>query len=245
MESSVYAIESQVEEHHWWFEGRRKLLSNIIAALKIPLDIPVLDVGTSTGTNLRLMRKLGFTDLQGVDISDEAIRFCADKGFLTVTKGDVCSLPFGNNSFGFILATDVIEHVDDDTKALMEIKRVIHPDGFAVITVPAFSFLWGVQDNVSHHKRRYTKTDIGDVIKNAGLYSIRSFYFNYLLFAPIWIIRRLIRLFNIDLKSENQINTNAINYILKQIFAFDIWSAYWIKPPFGVSIVYVVKKRAE
>ena len=110
------------------------------------------------GTNLRLLQELGICrTARGLDLSDDAIRWCAEKGLGTVEKGDVCNLPFGEASFELVLATDIIEHVDDDLQAITEIRRVLAPGGTAIITVPAFQSLWGLQDDVAHHKRRYLK----------------------------------------------------------------------------------------
>jgi len=138
METSAYAIESQVEATHWWFVGRRKLLAKIISKLDLSMDTRVLDIGTGTGTNLRLLKELGFENVMGVDNSEEAVHFCTQKGLGIVQKGDICNLPFEDNSAGLILATDVIEHIDNDLLALSELKRILSPNGWLILTVPAF-----------------------------------------------------------------------------------------------------------
>lgn len=89
MEFSVYAVESQVEATHWWFVGRRKLLAQRIAKLGVLPDAKVLEVGTGTGSHLRLLQELGFQNVAGVDNSDEAIHFCRQKGLGEVQKGDI------------------------------------------------------------------------------------------------------------------------------------------------------------
>jgi ubiquinone/menaquinone biosynthesis C-methylase UbiE len=91
-----------------------------------------------------MLSDLGFKHVTGVDMSDDAIRFCAEKGL-----GHVEKLPFDNVSFDVVLATDIIEHVDDDNRALAEIARVLRPGGKVLITVPAFQALWGLQDEVA------------------------------------------------------------------------------------------------
>ncbi len=242
MESSVYSIEAEIEESHWWFVGRRKLIARIISSLDIPIDASILDIGTSSGANLHSLKSLGYQNFCGVDISEEAINFCRQKGFEKVSKGDICNLPFPSNQFHLVLATDIIEHVDDDVRALSEVKRVLRPGGVAIITVPAFNFLWGLQDEVSYHKRRYRKKELKRKVVKAGLSCFKSFYFNYLLFIPIWLGRRIIKLLKIQIKSENELNTPVLNFILSIIFSLDVWSAPFIKPPFGVSIMMVAKK---
>lgn len=242
MDQSTYAVESRVEATHWWFTERRRLFGRVISGLDLSLDARILDIGTSTGTNLRLLRGLGFTHFEGVDMSSESVRWCESKGLGHVTVGDVCDLPYPDASFDLILATDIIEHVDDDTAALREIQRVIKPDGFVLITVPAFMSLWGLQDDVSQHKRRYRSRQVLARVRGAGLHVVRSFYFNYLLFVPIWLARQIIRLLGLKLQSENEVNASWLNSILKAIFRVDVATAPYLKPPFGVSYLMVARK---
>jgi SAM-dependent methyltransferase len=239
MELATYAIESKVEQSHWWFVIRRKLIASIIRKQAIASDAPILDIGTSTGTNLRMLKELGFSNYCGLDSSEEAIRWCAEKGLGVVRKGDVCDMPFEDATFDLVLATDIIEHVDDDAKALDEIRRVLKPRGRLIVTVPAFESLWGLQDDVAHHKRRYRKQQLLDLLRGTGLQSMESFYFNYLLFVPIWLARRVIDLFQIKLRSENEVNNGFLNAVLKAIFWLDIKTAPWVRIPFGVSILLV------
>ena len=242
MEATVYAQEAVVEATHWWFVGRRELFAAEIARAGILNDARVLDIGTSTGTNLRMLRELGYRHVMGLDSSQDAIRFCEEKGLGPVQRGDVCAMPFEDESFDLVLATDIVEHVDDDIRAVQEIARVLAPGGTVLITVPAFESLWGLQDKVAQHKRRYTQKVLAKTIAGATLQMTRCYYFNYLLFAPIWLARRLISLLNIRLESEAQVNTGVLNRILSLVFKLDIRTASKIHPPFGVSILAIAKK---
>lgn len=242
MEQAVYALEAEVENNHWWFVGRRRLLSRIIAQLQLVPQSQILDVGTGTGTNLRLLQQLGFADVTGLDFSDDAIYFCQQKGLGFVKKGDVRDLPFIDDSFDVIFATDIIEHIDDDLQALAEIRRVLKPGGKAILMVPAFQALWGVQDRISHHKRRYRLREFARKLKSSGLMVVDKYYFNYLLFIPIFLVRKLIDWLHLKVENENAINTPWLNHILIRVFDFDVYSAPHLKPPFGVSILAIATK---
>ncbi len=242
MDIAAFAVEADSEETHWWFAGRRKLFAVELNRASVSLEARVLDVGTGTGSNLRMLRDLGFTRVTGLDASDEAIRFCAAKGLSVVRKGDICAMPFADESFDVVLATDVIEHVDDDGRAAAEIARVLAPNGRVLVTVPAFQSLWGLQDRKAHHKRRYRLQPLLELLRLQGMQVERSYYFNYLLFVPIWIARRLIDLFGLTFDSEDQLNTPMLNRILSFVFSLDVSTAPILRPPFGVSILAVGKK---
>ena len=242
MDIATYAVEAEVEATHWWFVGRRRLFGAELVKCGIRPTDRVLDIGTGTGANLRLLRSLGLAAVCGLDSSDEAIGYCVSKGLGSVQKGDICALPFPDESFDFVLATDVIEHVDDDAAAAREIARVLAPGGMALISVPAFQSLWGLQDRQAFHKRRYRMGPLLSLLQKAGLSPQRHYHFNYLLFAPIYLARRVIDLLRIELKSEGQVNNRVLNQIFSALFLLDINTAPIIKPPFGVSILVMAKK---
>lgn len=238
----TYAVEAAVEANHWWFVGRRDLFGRVVAEFVPSRSAPVLDVGTSTGTNLRLLGSLGYENVQGVDCSDEAIRFCAEKGLGRVWLGHAYELPFPENSFRFVFATDVIEHLDDDVRALREIQRVLVPGGKVLITVPAFQNLWGLQDERAGHKRRYQRDELLARVREAGLCVVRLHYFNYILFVAIFVARRAMRRIRPTIHSENEINTPLLNRLLTSVFRLDVRTAPRLRPPFGVSLLVVAEK---
>ena len=73
-----------------------------------------------------------------------------------------------------MVATDIVEHLDDDLAALAEFRRILKPGGHAVITVPAYQFLWSEHDLALMHRRRYVASQIGDLADRAGFRRIRS-----------------------------------------------------------------------
>jgi hypothetical protein len=112
-----------------------------------------------------------------------------------------------------------------------------------MICVPAFASLWGLQDDVAHHKRRYRMADLAQKIRSSGLQPRQSYYFNFLLFGPIWLARQFIRIMGIKLASENEINSTGLNQLLFWIFSLDVHVAPLLHPPFGVSIMMIGQKK--
>ncbi len=243
MDQAVFAAEARIEETHWWFVVRRKLFSGVISDLDVPADAAVVDIGTGTGANLRLLRDMGFTNVTGIDPSADAARWCAQKGLGDVRQGDVRALPLPDGSVDLVLATDIVEHVDDDARAVAEIRRVLKPGGVALFTVPAFPSLWGLQDDRSHHYRRYRMAPFLALLRGGGLEVEKRFHFNYLLFAPIYLTRQIVSMLKLKLDSENDINNAFVNWVLTAIFGLDVAMAPRLNLPFGVSIFALARRE--
>lgn len=241
MDKSLYAVESALEENHWWFVGRRALLSSIINGIGFDKECKVLDVGTGTGTNMRMLSEMGYSNVHGIDLDEDAINFCRKKGFVTVEIGDANKLPFANRSFDLVLATDIIEHTDNDSLALSEVYRVLKTGGVAIVTVPAFRCLWGEHDIIAHHKRRYTRSSLVKLISKSKFVEKKLFYFNFILFLPILIVRKINAYANRPYVNENKINAIS-NFFLCLIFKLDVYIAKKFQVPFGVSIMAILHK---
>ena len=244
LQQHTYAIMDRVQDSHWWFVGRRAILETFLKGIiqnpKSQIQNPrILDVGCGTGANLEMLSQFG--QAEGVDVSDEALDFCRQKG-LTVQKGLAEILPYANESFNITTALDVIEHLDDDVAGLKEMHRVTKSGGYSLIFVPAFMWLWGVQDDISHHRIRYTRKQIVERIEKAGFAVERATYANFTFFAPVLGGRTLMRLTGIKPESENNINISALNGLFGKLFSAE---RFWLKNlnfPFGVSIVVAARK---
>ena len=244
MQQHTYAIMDRVEDTHWWFVGRRAILETFLREIVSQIqdlrsEINILDIGCGTGANLEMLSQFGTAE--GVDVSDEALDFCRQKG-LTVQKGLAETLPYADESFDITTALDVIEHLDDDVAGLKEMHRVTESGGYSLIFVPAFMWLWGVQDDISHHRIRYTRKQIVERIEKAGFTVGRATYANLTFFAPVLAGRTLMKLTGIKPESENNINISALNGLFGKLFSAE---RFWLKNlnfPFGVSIVVVARK---
>src|ERR1700730_8400269 len=105
---------------------------------------------------------------KGIDVDEEAVGYCRKRGLLDVYQGGAESLPFEDGSFDLVTALDVLEHLDDDALALREIGRVLRPGGCLLMSVPAHKFMWGDQDEVNLHRRRYVAPEVRDRLTATG-----------------------------------------------------------------------------
>jgi SAM-dependent methyltransferase len=241
MQAHTYSIMYEEEEKHWWFVGRRRILREFVhgALNGTRGNARILDVGCGTGANLEMLREFG--DAEGIDVSDEALDFCRARGLSNVRKGDAERLPHSDATFDLVTALDVVEHLDDHA-GLREIWRVLKPGGQALVFVPAFMFLWGVQDDISHHRRRYTLDSLTGAAQAAGFRVKRATYANITFFVPVAIGRALMRVTGLKPRSENEINIAALNGVFGRLFGAE---RFWLRRrrfPFGVSIIAVLEK---
>lgn len=243
MDEIAYHIEAAVEPYHWWYVGRKQLIINEIFKQDIDKDAPILDVGTCMGTNLTALHTHSFSNVIGVDNSPLAIAHCKKKGLENVQLVDAKEMPFQSGSFNCVLATDIIEHLADEKPVLDEISRVLSNNGTLIITVPAFNMLWGKSDELAHHHRRYRISKLSRLIESSGYEIQYAYYFNYLLFIPILLTRKLFYYCPIKNKNEFQLGGPMINKFLCKLFQFDIKTSPKIKSPIGVSILLVAKKK--
>jgi len=244
MQQHTYAIMDDVEGSHWWFVGRRKILESFLEPIVAKLhektaNLRILDVGCGTGANIEMLSQYG--EAEGVDVSDDALEFCKRKG-LKVHKGLAETLPYGDEAFDLTTALDVVEHLDDDIAGLTEMFRVTKSGGYSLIFVPAFMWLWGVQDDISNHRIRYTKKQIVERLERAGYTVERATYANWTFFTPILAGRTIMKLTGLKPESENNITISGLNGVFGKLFGAE---RFWLKHlnfPLGVSIVVVARK---
>ncbi|MDO9355478.1 MAG: class I SAM-dependent methyltransferase [Solirubrobacteraceae bacterium] len=107
----------------------------ILRALSRPIDGPMLDIGPHQGHfTERVARQIGTKDVRGVELIADHVAEARSRG-IEVTLGDVDDgLPFEDETFGVVLANQVIEHVRRTDLFMKEIRRVLKPGGFACIS---------------------------------------------------------------------------------------------------------------
>jgi SAM-dependent methyltransferase len=210
MEDWTFQEHFDMEDRHWWFRSRRRVIWALVQRANPPSSPRILDAGCGTGRNLMDFQRLG--PAEGVDLSPQAVEFCRRRGLDGVREGAIESLPFESGRFNLIFATDVIEHLPDDGPALEELQRVAAPSGQLIITVPAYNWLWSQHDTSWHHYRRYTRPRLRERVRAHGWEPIAETYFYSALLPPVAVVRTLQRLrSNGNGKSDLHLSPGALN----------------------------------
>lgn len=170
MDPEEYGRMERLERTHWWFRGKREAVGALLAraGLAEPGSGQVtVDVGCGTGAVLE--RFGGGSVAIGIDDHWEALRYAVEKPGARLARSDARALPFDDDSVDRIFLLDVAEHVAEDERVFAEVRRVLKPEGAAIIHVPAHPALWSPHDEAVHHVRRYTRGELERRLHEAGL----------------------------------------------------------------------------
>lgn len=183
-----------LEERHWWYRGRRRIVLDAVERLhrRLPPRRRVLDVGCGSGATLaHLSRAVG--PVTGVDVNPRAVEHARSHGVGPVLTARVERLPFPDDAFDLVTCLDVLEHVEDDGRALAELRRVTAPHGLLLVTVPACPKLWSGHDVAAGHVRRYRGGELGAAAESEGWRPVLETRFNALLLPLVAGVRTTAR----------------------------------------------------
>ena len=186
----------RVEDHHFWFRARRRVVGAVMRQLTEGLTPPyhVLELGCGNGGMLPLMGECAPGGrVTGMDFYEEALRHarrrCAGAP-CSLVRGDVRQPPF-DAAFAVVGLFDVLEHVADDVGALRDVHRLLAPGGAVLLTVPAHMSLWSYFDVAAHHARRYAPEELTEKLERAGFEVEYLTQFMRAIYPLVWLGRRV------------------------------------------------------
>lgn len=242
MDPAVYEMMARNELGHWWFRGRRRILTRLIEAYIAPPEGGrVLEAGCGTGGNMELLS--GYGRLDAFEYDENARRRASDNTDIAVERGELPhDIPFEDGAYDLIALLDVLEHVDDDRGSLEALGEKLNSDGRLLITVPAFPALWSAHDEQHHHKRRYTKSGLKECIESAGLSLDLIGYFNTFLF-PVAVAERAVAKMLGRQSNADETPNRLLNGLLYQTFAMERHLVGRLPLPFGLSLFAIAGRR--
>lgn len=252
VDDHMYDVFSEVGAGHWWFEGRRQIVSAVMREFLEEsgpgeLSRPeIIDIGCGTGAMLAMLSKFGH--VTGLEMFAEAADVCrAEFGdSVDIRLGRVPEDLPTDGSFDVACAFDVVEHIEDDVDALKRIHHAVRPGGLFVSTVPAFASLWGDNDVLSHHFRRYRRKPYVALVEAAGFQVERATYFNTWLFPIAAVVRVGQRLFRRKSapRPDLEMSSPLFDKLLTRVFASERHLVRRRSLPFGVSLLVIARRPA-
>jgi SAM-dependent methyltransferase len=194
MQSAQFQLHAEIEERHWWFVARRRILRALVGEILPPSrETTVIDVGCGTGANLASLA----ADYRciGIDTSPEAIRLAKQRfsavqfiqGFAPADLGELI------NEARLMLLMDVLEHVPDDFRLFSSISAAVQPGTYLLVTVPADQRLWTGHDESFGHYRRYDRERLTRLWDGLPLKPLLVSHFNSRLYPLIKAVRTVNR----------------------------------------------------
>jgi len=227
---------------HFWFLSRLEFIKALFLKY-VSKESRVLDIGSGSGWIASRLSFLGFSIAVG-DVHLKSLELARRAGIDECYIVNVYQPPFVDE-FDVICLFDVIEHLDDDEKALFNVGRMLKAGGKVFITVPAHAWLWNSHDDLSGHKRRYTSRSLLQTVSNAGFRVIKSSYI-FRLIVPLLLLRRLIGKMPESEKQKSKKDLFSINPVLNRILfglcEIDRKMGEYLPDLFGGSILLVAEK---
>ena len=235
----------KLERDHFWFKTRRNCILQLLR--DTPRTAKILDIGCSSGLLLNDLIHGGFNaeNLYGLDISPEAISNCKKNNIDNTFVMDAQAIDLAER-FDIIIASDCLEHINVDQKALYNWYNLLKTNGKVIIFVPAFKFLWSGHDEANMHFRRYTKKELNTKLAKAEFKIIKSSYWNFFLFAPIVLLRSIKRFKKEEARKYGDLHQMSFwNPFLTSLLNFENKLLSYFNFPFGVSVFSVASKASS
>lgn len=188
MEADYGAAYARLYREHWWWRVREQILvKKIRQALegRAP-HARILDVGCGAGLFFDALEPFG--QVEGIE-PDLLMIEQSGRWRARIHPGELDASFEPGHLFELILLLDVLEHVHRPDRVLRRATDFLTPDGRLIATVPAFDWLWTSHDDLNHHLKRYTASELRALMESAGLAVIETRYLFQSLLLPKLFVR--------------------------------------------------------
>ena len=252
MKSEDYADLYELEDRFWWFVGMRAITEAVLDPFcRGKVHESILDSGCGTGGMLSWLARYNDNGrLFGLDVAQDAVSFCQERGYQTIVQASAIELPFPDAAFDLVTSFDVLVQLpgeSSDVIAMREMHRVLRPGGLAFVRVPAYRWMMSGHDKALGTQRRYTRPELATKLTDSGFRVIRATYANTVL-LPLAMVRRLVlkHLGLVDEGSDVKPLPKSLSWLNKVFAGVLRFEGSLIQRrvdlPAGLSLICVVKK---
>jgi 2-polyprenyl-3-methyl-5-hydroxy-6-metoxy-1,4-benzoquinol methylase len=177
------------EERHFWFLARKQFIASRMREV-VGSSSKIIEVGAGTGNVSQFLKREGFDNIAVGEMHINGLRYAKSYGIDDCYQFDLLRTPF-ENEFDAVCCFDVLEHIKEDEKALVNISQMLKDSGNIVLTVPSHQWLWNRDDVLAGHKKRYTRKSLIGLLEAAGFDVVVARYF-FMSIVPLLLLRKII-----------------------------------------------------
>ncbi|MDH3308650.1 MAG: class I SAM-dependent methyltransferase [Acidimicrobiia bacterium] len=238
----------RVDDHSFWFAHRNGVILDQLERLTGRHNLFV-DIGSGSGVVARYLNAAGYP-VMTVEPHPAGALYAARRGTVASFCGDLASVRLPDASVRAAGAFDVVEHIEDPSSLLAEVRRVLTPDGTLLLTVPSYQWLWSDFDEWNGHVERFTQRRLAEVLAASGFRLTEHSYFFSPLVAPAYVKRVVGRRFGKarspdevgeDVEATLDPSSRIINRAIRSVLAGERRLMRRIRIPFGTSLLGVAR----
>lgn len=248
--SEGFDVTAAVEARSFWCRTRIRIIRNIIECYADrDRTLDMLDIGCGIGGMVGGLQSLGRLNLTGSEIYLSGLKYARSRlPAAEFIQLDATKIPF-RDAFDIIGAFDVLEHIDEDETVMASVRDALRPGGLFLITVPQYPWMWSHLDDIVHHKRRYTRSELVRKLRASGFDVLRTTSFVSLLFPPMvvsrFLSRRRERSADTAKEFESEVSLpGPLNAAFDAVMRVDeVLIRMGLSLPFGGSLLAVARRR--
>jgi SAM-dependent methyltransferase len=238
----MYAL----EDRYWWYRGVHDLIVRCLRNEVGARRLRILDAGCGTGKLMTLLAPFG--DVSGIDGSEDALRFCRERGLSNVAFADLNRWEAKGAAYDVITSIDVLCHesIRDVGAVVAKLGEALVPGGLLMLNLPAFESLRRQHDVVVQTVRRYRREEFLPLLRGRGF---RIEVATYRLPVLFCLIRTKMALFRdrpgVEPRSDLRTISPAIDEMLWQMNRLENWAILrGARFPVGSSLFVVARRSA-
>jgi SAM-dependent methyltransferase len=222
----------------FYFKAKNRLIEVLLSKVKQQGRPKILDVGVGSGEEIPVINR--FVEVYVAEPDLDLLKGIPEDLVVEKNNCELGDIQYPDHFFDWVLAFDVLEHIEDDRSAVLQMLRVLKPGGFFIFTVPALPSLFGAHDLALEHFRRYNKKMIQNLL--ADFKGCELGFWMCFLFLPVALQRRFKR-HSPRHRVHFMVLPKALNRIFYSILIFESWLIKKEFPlPVGTTLYGVYQK---
>ncbi len=230
----------ELEESYWWHVAKRDLAVYLLQKY-FPAPGKLVEGGIGSARNLITFQEMGY-EVSGFDVMPESIETAQSRGLSAQLHDLALPWPVENESLRAVVLLDVIEHIEDPVAVLQNVSNALAPGGGAIVTVPAYQWMFSDWDKALGHYRRYTMKMLRAQAEEAGLKVTSLTHWNAFTLPAAMAVRSCEKIFPKGRSAEFPRVSKFTNQMLLNCAAAERWMMNRIPVPCGLSVVGVLSK---